>query len=216
LGKGGRGRGPGPPSPNPIPQPHKGRLGESVNLMMKIMHYKCNNCGISFNYESKTHNLFNNCPYCGAMYKKTIEYIKHYFRLIQLEKELEEAYRLILKNELNAAVREALIRFEAYVKKKSGLTDLIGLELMSNAFSFKYDQKSNIIIEYPKIQINDLSNITKRNEQDGIKFMAMGLMRGIRNIYIHSEPAGKLYYSLQIITIIDLMLKQIIGWKITR
>ena len=142
-----------------------------------------------------------------------IEYIENYFRIIQLSKPLEKSKRLIKKSELVAGVREALVTLENIVKEKSALKNLMGVDLMAKAFSFRCDQASGNIIEKPKIKLNKLKDISDRNEQEGIKFLAMGLMQGIRNIYMHTKGAENLYYCLQVITTVDLILKQILGEK---
>ena|SRR3989339_1470905 len=175
--------------------------------------YKCTNCSNSFPVEFTKKFKFNCCPGCGNLMPDTIEYISNYFRIIQLTEPLNKAKDMMLKSESVAAVREALVTFESIVKEKSGFSDLMGSDLMAKAFSFKYDTQTNSITQEPKIKINSLSNITERNEQDGIRFLAMGLMQGIRNIYMHTKGTEKLYYCLQIITTVDLLLKQILGWK---
>lgn len=153
---------------------------------------------------------FNVCPMCGNLYPQCIEYIVNYLRIIQLTDVLLPASELLLKTEFNAAVREAVVTFESSVRKKSGLKDLTGTDLMAKAFSFKFDLNTKKLSERPKIKINNLSTISKRNEQEGVKFMAMGIMQGIRNIYMHSEGSARLYYALQILTTVDLLLKLVI------
>ena len=175
--------------------------------------YKCKNCDSPIPPELALEIKFNICPGCGKLYPQTIEYLENYFRIVQLSKELKSVRELLLKSETNASVREALIKFETIVRKKSGLKDCYGKDLMAKAFSFKMDSNKRKIIEEPKIKVNNLSTISKRNEQEGIKLLAMGLMQGIRNIYMHSEGAHKLFYCIQIITLIDLILKQILGWE---
>jgi len=179
---------------------------------------RCKSCKVSFLpilFVGKTEVecRFNVCPKCGNLFPKTIDYINNYFEIIKLSEELNKARTLFLKSELVGAVREAVIKFENIVRKKSGLGDLTGSDLMAKAFSFKFDQDKKIVTEQPKIKVNNLSNVAKRNEQEGMKFMTMGLMQGIRNIYAHYEGNERLFYCLQIITVIDLLLKQILGWE---
>ena len=157
---------------------------------------------------------FNVCPICGHLYPKCIEDIRQYFRIIQLSEELEKAGNLILKSEMVAAVREAIIVLETLVKELSGLIDLTGSDLMAKAFSFKTDPQTKEVTEKPKIPISDLSTVSKRNEQAGIQFVAMGLMQGVRNIFMHSKGTEKLFYCIQVITTIDFLLKQIVGWGV--
>ena len=89
----------------------------------------------------------------------------------------------------------------------------MGTDLMAKAFSFRCDPKTGKITQKPKIQVSNLSNVTERNEQEGIRFLAMGLIQGIRNIYMHTKGTQSLYYCLQIITTVDLLLKQVVGWE---
>ncbi len=119
---------------------------------------------------------------------------------------------MALKSEPEAAVREAVVTLETTVKEISGLVDLTGADLMAKAFSFKFDSQSNKVTGPPKIQLNDLDSVSKRNEQDGVKFVAMGLMQGVRNIFMHSKGTRKLFYCLQTIMTVDWILKQIDGW----
>lgn len=172
----------------------------------------CKQCNSPIPIKLEKKYNFNFCPVCGYLYPKCIEDIRQYFRIIQLSKELEEVGNLILKSEMVAAVREAVIVLETLVKKLSGLNDLTGSDLMAKAFSFKIDPQTKEVTEKPKIPISNLSTVSKRNEQDGTKFIAMGLMQGVRNIFMHSEGTEKLFYCLQVITTIDFLLKQIIGW----
>jgi len=175
--------------------------------------YKCPNCNVSFPAAFVTKAGFNVCPTCGNLLPETIDHIDNYFRIIQLVEPLSNAKNLLLKSESAAAVRDALVTFENIVREKAGLSDLMGPDLMAKAFSFKYDSKTNTITQEPRIAINSLSNVTERNEQEGIRFLAMGLMQGIRNIYMHTPGTEKLYYCLQIITTTDLLLKQVLGWE---
>jgi uncharacterized protein (TIGR02391 family) len=182
---------------------------------MGVSQYKCKNkCEFPIPTDIIKKAGFNVCPICGEFYPKTLTYIENYFRIIQLSKELNEAKRLFLKSEFDASVREAIIKLETIIKDKAGLKDMMGASLMAEAFNFKTDPKTKEIIEEPKIKINELSDISKRNEQEGFKLLTMGFMQGIRNIYMHTQGAGRLYYALQIITMVDLFLKQIDGESI--
>ena len=150
---------------------------------------------------------------CGSLLPETVEYIDNYLRIIQLVKPLSGAASLMLKSECVAAVRDAVVTFESIVRGESGLPGLMGADLMAKAFTFTYDSPSDRITRRPRIQVNNLSNVTERNEQDGIRFLAMGLMQGIRNIYMHTQGTAKVYYCLQILTTTDLLLKQVLGWE---
>ena len=175
--------------------------------------FLCKNCNSPFPAEMAKKYNFNACPVCGHLLPRCIEDIRQYFRIIQLSEELEKAKNLVLKSEISAAVREAVIVLETVVKELSGLSDLIGSDLMAKAFSFKIDSQLKQVSEKPKISINDLSTISKINEQEGTKFIAMGLMQGVRNIFMHSKGTEKLFYGLQVITTVDFLLKLIFGWN---
>jgi len=179
---------------------------------MRKNSFKCNNCNSAIPTELVEKYQFNVCPKCGHLYPNCIEILKNYFRIIQLSEKLAKATMLLFKSETTAAVREAIVILESTIRDKSELKDLIGADLIAKAFSFKTDSQTKNIIEEPKIKINDLSTITKRNEQDGIKFIAMGLMQGMRNIFMHSKGTEKLFYCIQVITTVDLLLKHIDGW----
>lgn len=174
--------------------------------------YSCKHCDSPIPTEFVKKYDFNVCPVCGHLYPKCIEHIEQFFRIIQLSKELEVASNLVLKSEPEAAVREAVVTLETIVKETSGLTDLTGSDLMAKAFSFKFDSQSNKVTGVPKIQLNDLDSASKRNEQNGAKFVAMGLMQGVRNVFMHSKGTKKLFYCLQTIMTVDWVVKQIQGW----
>ena len=175
--------------------------------------YKCDSCGTSFPMELVAHIEFDFCPECGNLLPKAVNYIENYFRIIQLAEPLRNAVNLLLKTECVAGVRDAIVTFEDIVRKESDLSELMGPDLMAKAFGFKFDTNTNTLIQPPRIHINRLSNLTERNEQEGVKYLAMGLMQGIRNIYIHTKGTEKLYYCLQIIATTDLLLKQVLGWE---
>jgi len=177
--------------------------------------FQCPNCDARFptTQDFWMGTTINFCPQCGNLLPETANYIDNYFRIIQLVTSLQDAKILFLKSKSVAAVREALISLETIVREKSGLKNLMGSDLMVQAFSFKYDPTTDTITKEPRIRINSLSNITERNEQEGMKFFAMGVMQGIRNIYMHTKGTEKLYYCLQIITAVDLILKQVLGWQ---
>ena len=184
---------------------------DNIRTMNENM-YKCDSCGASFPVELVALVELNVCPKCGNLLPETVEYIDNYFRIIQLVEPLHNAVNLLLKTECVAAVRDAIVTFEDIIQKESGLSHLIGPDLMAKAFHFKFDSNTNTLIQPPRIQINRLSNLTDRNEQEGVKLLAMGLMQGIRNIYVDTKGTEKLYYCLQIITTTDLLLKQVLGW----
>ncbi len=171
----------------------------------------CEDCG--FNWSEVIGDIaesFNGCGKCGAFMPRTKKIIQDYFGLMLIDNRLSGAVRLAMKGETTAAVREATVTLETVVRKKSGL-NAIGANLMDQAFSFEYDRKNNLITRLPLIQLNNLSNETKRNEQDGMRLITMGVMRGVRNIFAHSNATSKFYYCLNIITTVDMLIEQILG-----
>lgn len=172
--------------------------------------------GCAFNYSKRLGarvpvvKTFNACPYCGVFMPWTRRTVSNYFKLLGVARTLPDVAPLVEKSELVAAVRDATITLEELVRRKSGLTAR-GADLMDQAFRFEYDRATNRIIRMPKIRLNNLQTETKRNEQDGIRLLAMGLMRGVRNIFAHSGGTRKFYYCLNILTTVDLICRQIIG-----
>jgi uncharacterized protein (TIGR02391 family) len=180
-------------------------VSRSVRVMKDKM-YKCNKCHTEFHVIG---HQFNFCPNCGELYEETITYLNEYFRIIQLSEMLSKVKELVCEGNMSAAVREAIIIFETKVKEESGLHDSVGYSLMTEAFSFQWDQKKKELIKEPRIKVNNLSNQLERDEQEGVKFLAMGLMQGIRNIFMHSKGSDSIYFAMQIITLIDFLLKHI-------
>lgn len=127
------------------------------------------------------------CPYCGNMrpnYKKHLEKI---FEVYDLNKNLYHAKKLMMKSEYVSACRECFVVLENAIKKEAGIKELHGSELVSKAFSFKYDKLTLTVTQPPLISINSLSSESDINEQDGIMHMLMGFFRGPRNIYQHNN-----------------------------
>lgn len=188
----------------------------AAELIVRAMEERvctCNKCGASFPEGADTGHKFNFCPLCARVLPDTVKYMENYFRIIQLVEPLHNAQHLLLNEQSVAAVRDAVVTLERIVRKRSGLQDLMGADLMAKAFRFDFDSSTGTLTKPPKIQVNSLSNVTERNEQEGLKFIAMGLMQGIRNIYMHTEGTRKIYYCLQIITTTDFVLKQVLGWE---
>ena len=85
---------------------------------------------------------------------------------------------LFISEHYAEAVRTALQVFEHHVQRLCSLPDVFGKDLMAKAFNEKN----------PLIRINPLVSLTDRNDQEGFKFLAMGIMVGLRNTYSHGEP----------------------------
>lgn len=79
----------------------------------------------------------------------------------------------------NEAVRKALERFEKRIQDAVGDQRTIGRDLMAKAFGG----------EPPPIRLNALGTGNDRSEQEGFKFLTMGAMSGMRNLYSHGDIA---------------------------
>lgn len=187
------------------------KLMEEKNEKQQVIceQCQCNWSELLGEYEEIARS-FNVCGKCGAFLPHTKQVVERYFDLMLVNHRLSGAVRLALKGETASAVREATVMLETVVKKKSGL-NAIGVNLMDQAFSFDFDRRTNSITRPPLIQLNNLSTESKRNEQDGIRLLTMGVMRGIRNIFAHTKGTSKFYYCLNIITTIDMLIEQIKG-----
>lgn len=89
---------------------------------------------------------------------------------------LEHVQQLFLDGHYSQAIFEGCKFFEEYVKNKSGIHQLSGKSLMSKVF----DENN------PILKLNKLKTPSDKDEQEGFKFLAMGIMVGIRNPKAHS------------------------------
>ena len=169
---------------------------------------KCEKCG--WPVPPPLTNVVSCCAQCGQWFPHVWNMVEGFLKnMVNLQPELESALRQLEKDELTSAVRESLITLEETVRKLSGLRDLSGADLMAKAFTYALDDHQKLIIKRPYIAINDLSMETKRNEQDGIKYMTMGLMRGFRNIYTHTRGLHETYTCISILITVNLVIKQL-------
>lgn len=129
---------------------------------------------------------FNFCPVCGHLMPQSEQRLKEFFKLYNVHPDLKPALRLLFKSEYVSAAREAFVTVEESLRKKSGL-DLHGSDLATKALAFKYNNSTDSIEEKPLIEISDLSTESKRNEQNGLKFLLMGFFTGQRNLYQHNS-----------------------------
>lgn len=159
---------------------------------------KCDSCGRThrvyrmpikhrnglYTYDYQTPRF---CPYCGNMMPAYRRYIKDIFKIYDLNKLLNHAKKLMLKAEYASACRECFVVLENAIKRESGINGLHGSELVSKAFSYKYDRVTFALTQPPLIAINKMSNESELNEQDGVMHMLMGFFRGPRNIFQHND-----------------------------
>lgn len=183
-----------------------------VSTSMSKRDYKCiNNCeweednslkeqfGLKF-IDVASKFEFRVCAKCGALYPATIKKIKEYHEILQIPPKFEKSLKLLYMSQYESSVREAIIILEQQLQNLSGLENLNGNELISKAFSYQVDSNKNEITTYPKIKINNLSNITEQNEHEGIKLMLMGFFKSVRNIYMHKSVETQIMTSLNLIT----------------
>ena len=170
--------------------------------------FTCKQCGAKLPYTIRNANF---CPNCCALLDGTKKFIDNYFNRTNLNNELAEVKRLFLKNEYVAAARVATIVLERIIKRLINEDKLQGSDLMAKAFSFDFDEKTNTLIKEPLIKVNTLQSISERNEQDGMKFICMGLMKGARNVLAHSIGHTLPFRCLNLISQIDYIIKEIVG-----
>ncbi|WP_172964009.1 TIGR02391 family protein [Paenibacillus sp. Cedars] len=159
--------------------------------------------GIEFSDIAYRYN-FKVCAKCGALYPGSVKKIKAYYEMLQIPKEFDEALELLYLSKYESAVREAIVVLENKIQKISGLNNLNGIKLITEAFKYSYDQSSDTVTFPPKIQVNPLSNITERNEHEGLQLMIMGFFKGIRNIYMHKNVRTTIMISLNLLPQISL------------
>lgn len=90
---------------------------------------------------------------------------------------LPDCKEMFVNGHINESVRKGLERFEKRVQELSALLSKQGTGLMGSAFS-----EVN-----PLIKLNGLSSLQERNEQEGFKLIAMGLMQWWRNNLSHGD-----------------------------
>lgn len=174
---------------------------------------RCPSCNKQYSdQEKRISHLFNLCPYCGELFPRTLRTIRSYLDLIDLHPALKSVKTLLCKGELTAGAREALIVLESYVRERLGRSDLKGKVLMSKAFSFEFDKAKNEMVRKPLIMITDLSTESKRNEQEGILQIALGLMAGARNILMHHQGTVIIGNALSVVSAVHLVLHHIEGF----
>jgi len=89
----------------------------------------------------------------------------------------DDVAKLFRNGHLNEAVRKALERFEKTIQEAVNGHEKFGRDLMAKAFSGKS----------PPIALNELKTANDRSEQEGFKFLTMGAMSGMRNLYSHGD-----------------------------
>lgn len=114
------------------------------------------------------------------------------------------------------AILNAFICLIDYVKERTGL-DLDGDALMNQVFSINYDKEQRRITKYPIIRINELQNMSDRDEQQGFMFLYKGAVGGIRNPKAHKLiPQSNPLHTLEYLAFSSLLMRRIEEGKIVR
>ena len=89
----------------------------------------------------------------------------------------DDCLEMFRDGHFNEAVRKALERFEKRIQDTLGDHKSFGRDLMAKAFDGNP----------PPIRLNPLQTANDRSEQEGFKFLTMGAMSGLRNLYSHGD-----------------------------
>jgi uncharacterized protein (TIGR02391 family) len=89
----------------------------------------------------------------------------------------DDCLEMFRDGHFNEAVRKALERFEKCIQDAIGDQKNFGRDLMAKAFSE----------QHPQIELNAMQSANDRSEQEGFKFLTMGAMSGLRNLYSHGD-----------------------------
>jgi uncharacterized protein (TIGR02391 family) len=98
-------------------------------------------------------------------------FLKHLHPLL-----IEHVQNLFLNGHYSQSIFEGCKLFEEYIKSKSNIHQIGGKSLMSKVF----DENN------PILKINKLKTPFDKDEQEGFKFLAMGVMVGVRNPKAHT------------------------------
>src|SRR5581483_10670158 len=97
---------------------------------------------------------------------------------LDLQKALADDITVMFRDgHFNESVRKALERFEKFIQDALGDHETFGRDLMAKAFGG----------DPPLIALNALTTANDRSEQEGFKFLTMGAMSGMRNLYSHGD-----------------------------
>lgn len=108
---------------------------------------------------------------------------------------LEVVGKLLRDNHYWEAVFAASKMLVNFVKEKSGRSELDGAPLMRTVFSAKN----------PVLALNSLSNLTEKDEQEGMMHLFEGVILGIRNQGAHSFPDGEAQRAVEYLILLSML-----------
>lgn len=118
-----------------------------------------------------------NIPSPSRVREPTADIVYIFERLGLHELLRDDIAEMFRDGHFNEAVRKALERFEKTIQDMISDQSLFGRDIMSKAFN-----DNN-----PLIALNDLKTANDRSEQQGFRFITMGAMSGMRNLYSHGD-----------------------------
>ncbi len=114
-----------------------------------------------------------------------------------LQDDITEMFR---DGHLNEAVRKALERFEKLIQDTIDDHRTSGRDLMARAFGG----------DPPPIPLNGLKTANDRSEQEGFRFLTMGAMSGMRNLYSHGDvPQMSATDAIERLAFVSLLFKRV-------
>lgn len=113
---------------------------------------------------------------------------------------VDDCAEMFRDGHFNEAVRKALERFEKLIQDGIDDHNTQGRDLMAKAFG-----GAN-----PLIRLNALASANDRSEQEGFKFLTMGAMSGMRNLYSHGDvPQMSVADAIERLAFVSLLFKRV-------
>lgn len=173
-------------------------------------------CGHSWMHDFMVVSSIEACPKCKTWYKieklgrfrwksepvsMKVSSLEGLFESLNLHPVIKKVSGKLFKDgHYESAIFEAYKAIEVHVKKKSGVTNREGKDLM--AYVFKRDN--------PVIRLNPLNTRSDRDEQEGFQFIFMGAMIGIRNPKAHDLIVqNDAHRTLEYLSLASLLLKRL-------
>lgn len=163
---------------------------------------KCAECGLEF--DSKLRDA-NYCPRCGSLAPHWLAACTGLLTLINRGQKLDEATNLFRKHAYLDSARTATVLLESELRL-IGESDKFGSELVKQVLSFDFDRSKNKVTREPIRKINQLSNRTERNEQEGFEQLINGVFKCLRNVVAHEQAPISPINSFTIVALVSLIM----------